>query len=377
MEKERDITQQWIKKIRQFNARGMTDDERESLYHEQINEYVARNLQVSHGNGDLRTLGEEYQFSILSAGGKGSGVLALTTLSPTQYYYSEVEREDTVADNNWKPILHQHDYFEMMTVLEGCIPCSVEGVQLCCSAGESLLIWPGVRHVETIPKNATVVFLCMASSFVEKVLGEAKTAKNSGPQSEGMAIASLRGAPAKRYKGWSGLQITPQTQAAGALLILEDMAKELLNQVPGWQEIFQGLCKRLLYTIGNKKLYSCNRVWTKEEQRDQIFQEVTAFIEKYNEQATGNALTKRFHYTSDHLNRVIKRQTGLTLSEYRRWICVKKAEKLLRDTETSVSDIIAYLGYTNRTYFYKIFQKQYGMTPQEYRTAYGKKKKPE
>ena len=45
--------------------------------------------------------------------------------------------------------------------------------------------------------------------------------------------------------------------------------------------------------------------------------------------------------------------------------CFKKAERLLKESNLSVSEIALQLKFTNRTHFYNLFRKKYGMTPQE------------
>lgn len=47
--------------------------------------------------------------------------------------------------------------------------------------------------------------------------------------------------------------------------------------------------------------------------------------------------------------------------------CFKKAERLLKESNLSVSEIALQLKFTNRTHFYNLFRKKYGMTPQEWR----------
>ena len=57
----------------------------------------------------------------------------------------------------------------------------------------------------------------------------------------------------------------------------------------------------------------------------------------------------------------------MSLHEYGMKICMKKAANLLAKTSRSVSEIASDLQFTNRTYFYKLFTTEYGMTPKEYR----------
>ena len=46
---------------------------------------------------------------------------------------------------------------------------------------------------------------------------------------------------------------------------------------------------------------------------------------------------------------------------------LEEAAALLVQTDQTVAEIMHLLGYSNRTYFYRIFQEKYGVTPREYR----------
>ena len=41
--------------------------------------------------------------------------------------------------------------------------------------------------------------------------------------------------------------------------------------------------------------------------------------------------------------------------------------ELLQDSERSIEEIIARVGYQSRSYFYDMFRKEYGITPAQYR----------
>jgi AraC-like DNA-binding protein len=40
---------------------------------------------------------------------------------------------------------------------------------------------------------------------------------------------------------------------------------------------------------------------------------------------------------------------------------------LLKSTDRSIEEIVSKAGYKNKSHFYKLFQKNYGMTPSQYR----------
>lgn len=57
------------------------------------------------------------------------------------------------------------------------------------------------------------------------------------------------------------------------------------------------------------------------------------------------------HLNPDYLNRMFKKETGLTLKEYVIWQKMQEAQSLLRTTSLPVSLIAAKVGYSNFAHF--------------------------
>lgn len=67
------------------------------------------------------------------------------------------------------------------------------------------------------------------------------------------------------------------------------------------------------------------------------------------------------------MGKLIKKVTGSTLTELHKKIKLNQAKNLLKNSNFSISDIIAKVGYSNLSYFYKQFKEDTGVTPDEYR----------
>ncbi|TGY97523.1 AraC family transcriptional regulator, partial [Petralouisia muris] len=67
-----------------------------------------------------------------------------------------------------------------------------------------------------------------------------------------------------------------------------------------------------------------------------------------------------------YMNTLFKTFKGISIQQYCRNCKLSYAVRLLKE-EKSIADIIAQLGYQNKSYFYRIFKEKYGMTPNEYR----------
>lgn len=71
--------------------------------------------------------------------------------------------------------------------------------------------------------------------------------------------------------------------------------------------------------------------------------------------------------TPEHVSRMYKKQTGVSLTDYINMYRIEKAKALLEETESSVSEIAVKVGYDNFTYFSTLFKKYVGITPNQYR----------
>ena len=56
-----------------------------------------------------------------------------------------------------------------------------------------------------------------------------------------------------------------------------------------------------------------------------------------------------------------------TVSDYIRYIRLRKAENLIKTTDLNISEIVYSIGFTSRSYFCKIFKTEYGCSPKQYK----------
>ncbi|MCI5822266.1 MAG: AraC family transcriptional regulator [Lachnospiraceae bacterium] len=95
--------------------------------------------------------------------------------------------------------------------------------------------------------------------------------------------------------------------------------------------------------------------------------QVLQYAEEHYRDGELSDLAELLHYDLYWLSREIKRQTGQTYTEIVQAKRLSQACYLLKTTKKSVADIAGMIGYENVSYFHRIFQKKYGMTPRQYR----------
>lgn len=66
-------------------------------------------------------------------------------------------------------------------------------------------------------------------------------------------------------------------------------------------------------------------------------------------------VAQEFHITSAYLCRILKQETGVSYKEYLTELRINEAKKMLKDKDASVADVCQRVGYTNVSYFIKVF----------------------
>lgn len=80
-------------------------------------------------------------------------------------------------------------------------------------------------------------------------------------------------------------------------------------------------------------------------------------------------ISQHVFLSSSYICTLFKNETGKTLNQYITDYRVEQAKKLLVDPRNKITDISAKVGYSDGSYFGKIFKKQAGVSPSEYRES--------
>jgi AraC-like DNA-binding protein len=79
--------------------------------------------------------------------------------------------------------------------------------------------------------------------------------------------------------------------------------------------------------------------------------------------------TARIGLDRRKVNEILRKELGLTFTRYVNKLRLTEAARLLKDQDgTSIADIAYSVGYTNISYFNKLFKEEYGCTPGTFRS---------
>ena len=109
------------------------------------------------------------------------------------------------------------------------------------------------------------------------------------------------------------------------------------------------------------------RICPVQEQGEAIDQ-IAKYIEThYAEELTLQLMSERFYLSREYISRRFKQRFSVNLSDYIQTIRLNRAKELLGETDARIYEIAVEVGYQDDKYFRKVFKKQFGMTPNEFR----------
>lgn len=91
----------------------------------------------------------------------------------------------------------------------------------------------------------------------------------------------------------------------------------------------------------------------------------------YAESLPASQIASRMYMSREHFARLFKKEVGMTYHEYLTNYRINIAKKLLESGEYNVSEVCAMVGYPNDNYFYKLFKKYTGKSPNRFTSREG------
>lgn len=118
-----------------------------------------------------------------------------------------------------------------------------------------------------------------------------------------------------------------------------------------------------LVSAGNKLAQSENI----KEGREERIVDIMNYVNNHYKDVTLDELADTFNLSKPYLSKYIKENGGITFQEAVKKARMKKARKLLKESNQTVESIAAAVGYENVEHFNRLFKKSYGMTPVQFR----------
>ncbi|MCW3793398.1 AraC family transcriptional regulator [Paenibacillus sp. LS1] len=131
--------------------------------------------------------------------------------------------------------------------------------------------------------------------------------------------------------------------------------------------------KSLMLQLISELLNQIQTQGTRSHKRDLAAQIITIIQTRYADAITLESLSESLNYSVAHLSSYFKSRTGLSPIDYLIKVRIDKAAALLLETDATLKEIAASIGYQDPFYLGRLFKKYKGVSPSHYRAQQAKR----
>lgn len=260
------------------------------------------------------------------------------------------------AKESFKLSQHTHDFVEINYVEEGSGYHYVNDRLIPIKRGDIFLIPIGTSHVfrPSSPEQdqPLIIYNCI---FKPQVLDHWKSFFN--PKSD--LYRTLF------HSDGQGSYLHCQDKHDKFMPIIYNMHSEYLKKYDGHETILTSLLIQLLTLFQRYETKPENEPAPTNKLEDAVH-----YIKRnYFKNITVKQVADYSYMSASHFQRLFKKTTGLTFTQYLQNVRIQKCCNLLKTTNKSVHQIANQVGYQDMKFFHSLFRKKTGVTPQQYRRS--------
>lgn len=254
---------------------------------------------------------------------------------------------------------HTHNYVEMIYMCSGSTHHVVNGEDVILKQGELLILnQNAVQEIYPAGEGDVAVNFIILPEFFDYGLKMMETEEN---QLRDFIVDCLRDENhSAGYLHFKVAEVLPVQN------LLENLIWTIVNKQPNKRSINQATMGLLFLQLMNHM----DKMETDAASEQQKFIiQVLSYVEEHYKSGELTELAEELHFDIYWLSKEIRKRTGKTYTDLVQAKRLSQAAYLLRTTAMNVIDISMAVGYDNISYFHRIFQKKYGMTPRRYRIS--------
>lgn len=293
--------------------------------------------------------------------GDFSTLLYLYEQDGTEYSFSRREIRCRHNEFPGQGSFHRHQYVELFYVAEGSFEQILLGERQHFEQGEIVITDRNCEHADYLTgQRSAVLFICLSPEYLDSLLDTHETTDN--------LQSFLFHALSRQKQKQSFLRLRRTSGTFMIERLLERLVQEDYEHAPGWEAIVRGSLIRLfslLCTDYTLMLHSSSQ----KVREEVLVYELERYIRLHRGDVTAGKLEEVFHYHRNYFNLILKKYRGVGFQEYIQRLRIEYACELLTNTKISVRQIAVMAGYTNNSFFHRLFQKLVGLSPGEYRRS--------
>lgn len=234
---------------------------------------------------------------------------------------------------------HDHQFMEIEYIVKGNLTQIINGKKVECNEGDFLFFYVGDSHQLIAQEDKEVEIHNLI--FHPKLFDDMMLRKFFPIDKRIQTVVKLPSAERKKLKS-----------------IFVMMKKEFAKKDDGYVCVLHSLLQSMICIL--------LRYGYRKEGFDDRVQQIINFIEE-DITLSVSQVADKCGFCTNHIERIFRKNIGLTINEYIIKKKVERAYNLIKTTNLSVESIMEQINLSNKTYFYKILKKHTGKTPGQLR----------
>lgn len=172
----------------------------------------------------------------------------------------------------------------------------------------------------------------------------------------------------KNILEYHGISLNQHVFYSGTLpeykMSFRKIIRELQQCEYGYEDYIASSFNNILLLVSRQQQNGENYTVTIPEE---IEMAVSYFNENYNTKISVAQYAESLHISTNWFIRNFKQHMKISPAQYLLSLRMVNAQSLLENTDYSVGEIAEIVGYDNQLYFSRVFKKEYGISPAQYR----------
>lgn len=258
------------------------------------------------------------------------------------------------------PLFHNHAFIEIIYVYHGCCTHFVNEKTLTLNQGDLCILAPNTMHALSVTEDDTIVFNLLLSkkNFDQDFLNLLRG---------GSVLIRFFESFFYEKKNFSPFLVYPTGDDSEMHELFDKMYREAQERCYAYQRRLR-LCAESMF-IHLIRRYEMMAYMSAEIELDfnNHVVSILGYLSLNYNWATLNDTAEFFGYTPAYLSKMIKKYTGHTYSNIIEEYQMENAQKLLKETNLSITEISHKVGCFDSSHFTKKFKKLFGILPSDFR----------
>ncbi len=273
-----------------------------------------------------------------------------------KFYMSEnaYVTDELLLDGVYEPE-HTHDFIEIVYILKGKCQHIVDGEIFNTKHGDALFINYNQTHSINGECETEIINILIRPEYINESLKNNENAFALLHLLEFEDFSKILNEN-KRKITFSG------NEREQFEIIIKNISSEFNNKNPGFELLIRSQFNILLIMLFRKMSLNL------EEGFNGVSDKLLSYITQHCcEKITLESIAKLCNYNKSYFSRIFKEYTNTTFTEFVKKARIEKAKELLTQTDSSITDIVYKVGYSDKTKFFSHFKACTGISPLRYR----------